>query len=54
MSHALLIAAIFIPYVALMIGLGAYICSTGRYRGSEDDQDGEEQDVDPAVLPLAA
>ena len=50
MSHVLLIAAIFVPYMALMVGLGVYIARTGRH---EDRHDGDE-DRDPDGLLAAA
>ena len=51
-AHALLIAAIFVPYFVLMIGLGAYIARTGRPR--TDDPPDTAGDPGPAVLPVAA
>ena len=33
--HALVIAAIFVPYLVLMTGLGIYITRTGRERQDE-------------------
>jgi len=53
--HALVIAAIFIPYMATMLILGAYIYRTGKPRSTDRDRDepgsDEEDDRD---LPLAA
>lgn len=48
-AHALVIAAIFIPYVGLMAGLGAYIWSTGQPRDpgiEEGDGGGDEREPD--------
>ncbi len=54
--HALLIAAIFVPYMGLMLTLAVYIYRTGQPRSTvrEDkppDSDDDESDRD---LPLAA
>jgi hypothetical protein len=49
--HALLIAAIFVPYLVFMIGLGAYIYRTGSPRSDDPpDTSGEE----PELVPWAA
>jgi hypothetical protein len=39
--HALVIAAILVPYVCLMVSLGIYIWATGRHRDRDDDRDGD-------------
>ena len=57
--HALLIAAIFVPYMALMTGLGIYIWHTGQPGGTRDTSDTSEpdsasQDEDPGELLAAA
>ena len=49
--HALLIAAIFVPYMALMVTLGAYIYRTGHPRSDDPPDAGGD---DPAVLPATA
>ena len=54
MSHAFLIAAIFVPYVAFMIGLGIYIASTGRHEERCDQEDTGRPDRDGAELSAAA
>jgi hypothetical protein len=51
-GHALLIAAIFVPYILLMVGLGYYIYRTGQPRRPRDQDDAE--DPGPVVLPMAA
>ena len=43
-SHALLIAAVFVPYIVLMVTLAAYIYRTGRPR-SDDPPDADEEPV---------
>ena len=50
--HALLIAAIFIPYMGLMITLAVFIYRTGHPRDRSIDED-EDRDRDPD-LPVAA
>lgn len=40
--HALLVAAIFVPYVIMMGGLFAYIIWTGREKTRGDDDDEPE------------
>ena len=50
--HALLIAAIFIPYMGLMITLAVFIYRTGRPRDRSAGED-EDRDREPD-LPLAA
>jgi hypothetical protein len=52
--HALLVAAIFIPYMTLMAGLGYYIWRTGQPRGRDHDSSDEEGELASAVLPIAA
>ena len=52
-AHALLIAAVFIPYVLLMVGLGTYIYRSGQPRGADRDQDDGEP-PGPVTLPAAA
>jgi hypothetical protein len=49
--HTVLIAAVLVPYVALMGILGFYIYWTGRPPRQEDDG---EQDDSLGDLPLAA
>lgn len=50
MPHAVLIAAIFVPYVALMIGLGCYIARPAR----SEERDDAERERDAAEMRLAA
>ena len=50
--HALLIAAIFVPYMGLMITLAVFIYRTGHPRDRSIDED-EDRDRDPD-LPVAA
>lgn len=49
-SHVLAIAAIFVPYLGLMVGLGAYIWRTGQPGDSGDasewDDGGDEREPD--------
>jgi hypothetical protein len=54
-AHTWLIAAVFVPYLTLMVGLGVYIWRTGQPRRSDDPPDTGEDDRDPgpAVLQLA-
>ena len=54
--HDILIAAIFIPYMGLMITLAVFIYRTGRPRdrsAGEDEDEDEDRDREPD-LPLAA
>ena len=53
--HALLIAAIFIPYMATMLILGVYIYRTGKPRSTERDriEPGSDEEDDRDLL-LAA
>lgn len=58
-AHVLLIAAIFIPYILLMTGLGYYIWRSGQPRRTEDKHDDLEDgrgasDPGPVQLPAAA
>jgi hypothetical protein len=59
-SHVLLIAAIFVPYLTFMIGLGAYIYRSGQPRNeihheqSPDDGEGPDRDEGPVLLRAAA
>jgi len=53
-SHALLIAAVFVPYMVLMVTLGAYIYRTGHPRSDDPPDSGDERDLGPAGLPAAA
>jgi hypothetical protein len=46
-AHCLLIAAIFVPYMALMTGLGAYMWGQVR-RHEKDSSDEEERDTGDA------
>ena len=50
--HAILIAAIFVPYMGLMITLAVFIYRTGHPRDRSIDED-EDRDRDPD-LPVAA
>ena len=50
--HDILIAAIFIPYMGLMITLAVFIYRTGHPRDRSIDED-EDRDRDPD-LPVAA
>jgi hypothetical protein len=52
--HAVVIAAIFGPYLILMITLGIYIWNSGRSRHDHDEDTEREADPGPAVLPAAA
>ena len=49
--HGLLIAAIFVPYLVLMVTLAAYIYRTGHPR-SDDPPD--TSDEDPELTSVAA
>ena len=49
--HALVIAAVFVPYMVLMVILGVYIYRTGHPR---EDKPPDTGDPGPAVLPEAA
>ena len=49
-SHALLIAAVFVPYFVAMVTLGAYIYRTGHPR-SDDPPDTDSGE--PASVLLA-
>lgn len=52
--HDILIAAIFIPYMGLMITLAVFIYRTGRPRDrSAGEDEDEDRDREPD-LPLAA
>ena len=52
--HALLIGAIFVPYMGLMITLAVFIYRTGRPRDrSAGEDEDEDRDREPD-LPLAA
>jgi hypothetical protein len=43
-SHTLLVAAVFVPYLVLMVILGAYIYRTGHPRSDDPpDADGDER-----------
>ena len=54
-AHALLIAAIFVPYVLLMVGLGYYIYRSGQPRTPRDEEDERaDRDRGPALLRAAA
>jgi hypothetical protein len=57
-AHALLIAAIFVPYLTLMIGLGYYIYRSGQPCRDDtqpsDREDGRGRDPGPALLRVAA
>ena len=55
-AHALVIAAVFVPYLVLMAGLGVYIWRTGRPRSDDPPDSGGEDDRDPgpAAVPLPA
>ena len=58
-AHALAIAAIFVPYMALMTGLGLYMWCQVRRHLSEDeeqppDSSEDEGGGDPAELLIAA
>lgn len=46
--HALLIAAVFVPYMAFMITLGAYIWRTGQPRSDDPPDPGEGER--PAIV----
>jgi hypothetical protein len=54
-AHVLLIAAIFVPYIVLMVGLGYYIWHTGRPR-RDSDKPGDQEDGrgGPVLLRAAA
>ena len=54
-AHALLIAAVFVPYFAMMAILFLYITRTGReHRTGDPERSEDERDPGPAALPLAA
>ena len=46
-AHNLLIAAIFVPYFAFMVTLGAYIWHTGRHRPDDPPDTGGEGRLPP-------
>lgn len=50
--HALLIAAIFVPYLILMVGLGCYIWKTGQ-PSRPGRPAADEDDPGPSVAPAA-
>ena len=54
MSHAFLIAAIFVPYMALMVGLGYYIYRTGRPADTSTPDTSPQDEEDPGGLLAAA
>jgi hypothetical protein len=47
MPHTVLVAAVFVPYMLLMTGLGTYIWHTGRYE--EGDRDGDDAEMAAAA-----
>ena len=50
--HCLLIAAVFVPYIVLMVILGAYIYRTGHPRSDDPpDSDGGERPLVVALSP---
>jgi hypothetical protein len=53
-AHVLLIAAIFVPYIVLMVGLGAYIWHTGRPRRDSDKPGDTPEDGRGAPVLLRA
>jgi hypothetical protein len=55
-GHALLIAAIFVPYLAMMITLGLYMwCQVRRHLNDPPDSaDEDERDRESAEMRLAA
>lgn len=50
MLHTLLIAAIFVPYIVIMVILGTYIYRSGRHPRTDDPPDAGE-DSRPHLLP---
>ena len=52
--HAVLIAAIFVPYMALMVGLGYYIWRTGRPADTSTPDTSPQDEEDPGGLLAAA
>lgn len=54
LPHTLVIAAIFVPYMALMIGLGIYIHHTGQPRDEPRSEEEEQPERDRAEIRLAA
>jgi len=50
-AHVWLIAAVFVPYLVLMVGLGWYIWRTGQPRAADTSRGGEE-DASPAPPAL--
>lgn len=53
-AHTLIIAAVFVPYFAMMAILFLYITRTGREHRTGDPERGEdERDPGPAALPIA-
>jgi len=55
MPHVLLIAAIFVPYMAFMVGIGAYIAGQVRQDDDPPDTDRDrKRDRDRAEMSLAA
>ena len=51
-AHVWLIVAVFVPYLALMVGLGYYIWKSGQPRHT-DRPAVEEDDPGPAVVRTA-
>ena len=54
--HALLVAAIFVPYVVMMAALFGYMWLQVRrhLNGDEDEPPDSADDQEPELLPLAA
>jgi hypothetical protein len=55
--HAWLITVIFVPYILLMVGLGAYIWQSGQpgdTTGTTDTDEKDERDPGPVLLRAAA
>ena len=48
--HTVVIAAIFVPYMGLMTGLGVYIWRTGQPRGQEYDDGAGEPELAPVAV----
>ena len=49
--HALVIAAIFVPYMVLMFSLIAYASRTGQHRSDDPPDTGDEEGE---LMPAAA
>ena len=53
-AHALLVAAIFIPYMLLMTGLGAYMWGQVRHHLRDEEPPDSSDEDEPDDVLLAA